>query len=90
LSEDMFDRIILQLQEELLRIRRYLYRPSKVNFESSKRKRDRLKSRASAIEWSLFQLHFLLAEPLTQEEESHLSPLSKSIKTINIILHRRR
>ena len=70
-SENIIDRIIIQLRKELLRIERYLVRPSKVNFESSIRKRDRLKSRVSAIEWSLFQIHFLLAETLQEEGKSH-------------------
>ena len=69
-SENIIDRIIIQLKKELLRIERYLVRPSKVNFESSIRKRDILKSRVSAIEWSLFQIHFLLAETLQEEEKS--------------------
>lgn len=69
ISKDTLDRIIVQLKEELLRIERYLGRPSKVNSEFSTRKRNRLKSRASVIEWSLFQIHFLLAETLP--EKSH-------------------
>jgi hypothetical protein len=36
-SEDMLERIVIQLKEELLRIERYLGRPSKENFEFSKR-----------------------------------------------------
>ena len=70
-SENIIDRIIIQLKKELLRIERYLVRPSKVKFESSIGKRDRLKSRASAIEWTLFQIHFLLAETLQEEGKSH-------------------
>jgi hypothetical protein len=65
--ENITDKIIIQLKKELLRIERYLVRPSKVKFESSIGKRDRLKSRASAIEWTLFQIHFLLAETLQEE-----------------------
>ena len=61
--ENITDKIIIQLKKELLRIERYLVRPNKVNFES----RGRLKSRASAIEWTLFQIHFLLAETLQEE-----------------------
>lgn len=67
-SGDLLDRIIMRLKDELLRIERYLCKPSNASFEFSER--DRLRSRASAIEWSLFQMHFLLAGTIPHEEES--------------------
>jgi len=67
-SGDPLDRIIIRLKNELLRIEKYLSKPSNANFEFSER--DRLKSRASAVEWSLFQMHFLLAGTIHHEEES--------------------
>lgn len=67
-SGDPLDRIIIRLKNELLRIEKYLSKPSNANFEFSER--DRLKSRASAVEWSLFQMHFLLAGTNQHEEES--------------------
>jgi hypothetical protein len=57
-SDYCFETLIVWLTKVLVKINKYLDNSSKGNYDDFSNL-DRLKSRASIIEWSLFQIHFL-------------------------------
>jgi hypothetical protein len=57
-SYNSLDLIVNLLRNELVRTEKYLDKPSKDEDDFSES--DRLKSKATIIEWSLFQIHFIV------------------------------